>query len=156
MASGTRSPLSARRVAALTISLLVVEPGALVAGVPPSRDEGPDDPPAAPSARRTQPPAAPPPGGPSFGVQVNTDAFGNNIPGDAANEPSIAVDPTAPDRMVIGWRQFNSVTSNFRQAGWGYSHDGGRTWTFPGVTCSQASSGTGRCLKGSRRFAERS
>jgi hypothetical protein len=66
-------------------------------------------------------------------VQVNIDAFGANIPGDAANEPSIAVDPTAPNRLVIGWRQFDTISSNFRQAGWGYSHDGGRTWAFPGV-----------------------
>jgi hypothetical protein len=35
--------------------------------------------------------------------------------------------------MVIGWRQFNSVTSNFRQSGNGYTTDGGTTWTFPGV-----------------------
>ncbi|MHC4100496.1 MAG: sialidase family protein [Planctomycetota bacterium] len=68
-----------------------------------------------------------------FGVQVNVDADGGNILGDAANEPSIAVDPTAPNRIVIGWRQFDTIQSNFRQAGWGYSHDGGRTWTFPGV-----------------------
>jgi hypothetical protein len=67
------------------------------------------------------------------GVQVNVDALGGNIPGDAANEPSIAVDPTAPNRIVIGWRQFDTTKSNFRQAGWAYSHDGGRTWTFPGV-----------------------
>ena len=37
-------------------------------------------------------------------VQVNVDELGNNIPGDAANEPSVAVDPTAPGRIVIGWR----------------------------------------------------
>ena len=35
--------------------------------------------------------------------------------------------------MAIGWRQFNSVASNFRQAGWGYTTNGGATWTFPGV-----------------------
>ncbi len=68
-----------------------------------------------------------------FGNQVNVDALGDNIPGDAANEPSIAVDPTAPNRIVIGWRQFDTILSNFRQAGWAYSHDGGRTWTFPGT-----------------------
>ncbi len=50
--------------------------------------------------------------------QVNVDANGNNIVGDAANEPSITVDPTNPNTMVIGWRQFNSVSSNFRQGGW--------------------------------------
>ena len=66
-------------------------------------------------------------------VQVNVDAFGANIPGDAANEPSIAVDPTNPNNIVIGWRQFDTISSNFRQAGYAYSHDGGRTWTFPGV-----------------------
>src|SRR5450432_338761 len=65
--------------------------------------------------------------------QVNVDANGMNIIGDAANEPSIAVDPTNGNRMVIGWRQFNSVTSNFRQSGWGYTSNGGATWTFPGV-----------------------
>ena len=66
-------------------------------------------------------------------IQVNTDADSLNIPNDAANEPSIAVDPTAPNRMVVGWRQFDNIQSNFRQAGYAYSHDGGRTWTFPGV-----------------------
>ena len=66
-------------------------------------------------------------------VQVNVDAAGLNIPGDAANEPSIAVDPTAPNRLVVGWRQFDTVYSNFREAGFAYSRDGGRSWTFPGV-----------------------
>ena len=66
-------------------------------------------------------------------VQVNVDAHGDNIVGDAANEPSIAVDPTDRGRMVIGWRQFDSVTSDFRQAGYGYTADGGQSWTFPGV-----------------------
>ncbi len=64
-------------------------------------------------------------------VQVNVDENGDNIVGDAANEPSIAVDPNDPSRMVIGWRQFDTVSSNFRQAGVAYSHDGGETWTFP-------------------------
>src|SRR6266702_6497151 len=65
--------------------------------------------------------------------QVNVDANHQNIVGDAANEPSIAVDPTNPTRMTIGWRQFDTYTSNFRQGGWGYTNDGGVTWTFPGV-----------------------
>ncbi len=71
--------------------------------------------------------------GPYVSVQVNVDASGQNIVGDAANEPSIAVNPVNPNNMVIGWRQFNSVASNFRQAGWGYTFDKGTTWTFPGV-----------------------
>jgi hypothetical protein len=65
--------------------------------------------------------------------QVNVDASGNNILGDAANECSISVDPTNGSKMTVAWRQFNSVTSNFRQAGWGYTSDGGTHWTFPGV-----------------------
>ena len=71
--------------------------------------------------------------GPFISYQVNLDANHQNILGDAANEPSIAVDPTNGNKMTIGWRQFNSVQSNFRQAGWGYTADGGTTWTFPGV-----------------------
>lgn len=63
-----------------------------------------------------------------FTSQVNVDANGNNIIGDAANEPSIAVDPTNPDRIVIGWRQFDTVNSNFRQAGNAYSLNGGYDW----------------------------
>ncbi len=66
-------------------------------------------------------------------VQVNVNASGQNITGDAANEPSIAVDSTNGNKITIGWRQFNSVASNFRQAGWSFTSDGGTTWTFPGV-----------------------
>jgi len=65
--------------------------------------------------------------------QVNVDANGHNITGDAANEPSITVDPTNGNKMTIGWRQFNSVASDFRQAGWGFTTNAGVTWTFPGV-----------------------
>ena len=65
--------------------------------------------------------------------QVNVDQNGNNIVGDAANEPSITVDPTNSSRMTIGWRQFNTVSSNFRQGGSGYTTDGGVHWTSPGV-----------------------
>lgn len=66
-------------------------------------------------------------------VQINVDAQGRNIIGDAANEPSIAVDPTDPSRMAVGWRQFDTIASNFRQAGVGFTVDGGMTWTAPGV-----------------------
>lgn len=66
-------------------------------------------------------------------VQVNVDAQGNNIGGDAANEPTIAMVCGNPGRLVIGWRQFDTINSNFREAGRAYSTDGGRTWTFPGV-----------------------
>ncbi len=68
-----------------------------------------------------------------FMTQVNVNETGENILGDAGNEPSIAVDPADLNRMAIGWRQFDNVSSNFRQAGYGYTLDGGETWTFPGV-----------------------
>src|SRR6266404_4263900 len=110
-----------------------------------SQTELPEAPPTLPLEKYDNPPALFPllgkgvsPGmvsqeGPFTSHQVNVDANGMNILGDAANETSIAVDPTNGNRMVIGWRQFNSVTSNFRQSGYGYTTNGGATWTFPGV-----------------------
>jgi hypothetical protein len=71
--------------------------------------------------------------GPYTSYQVNVDANGNNRIGDAANEPSICVDPNNPNRISIGWRQFNSVASNFRQAGFAYTTNGGTRWIAPGV-----------------------
>src|SRR5262249_35553119 len=53
--------------------------------------------------------------------QVNVNSAGQNIVGDAANEPSLCIDPTHPNRIAIGWRQFNNVTNNFRQAGYSFS-----------------------------------
>jgi hypothetical protein len=71
--------------------------------------------------------------GPYTSYQVNVNANGNNIVGDAANEPSICVDPTNRNKMSIGWRQFDHVSSNFRQAGFAHTITGGRTWTSAGV-----------------------
>ena len=71
--------------------------------------------------------------GPYTSYQVNVDATGNNRVGDAANEPSICVDRNNPNRMSIGWRQFNSVASNFREAGFAYTTNGGTRWIAPGV-----------------------
>jgi hypothetical protein len=65
--------------------------------------------------------------------QVNVDANGNNIVGDAANEPSISVNPTDGNKTAIGWRQFDTINSDFRQSGYGYSTDAGLTWHFPGT-----------------------
>jgi outer membrane biosynthesis protein TonB len=65
--------------------------------------------------------------------QVNVNSSGQNIVGDAANEPSICVDPTNSMKMTIAWRQFDDVSSNFRQAGWAYTTNAGTSWTFPGV-----------------------
>ncbi len=58
---------------------------------------------------------------------------GMNIVDDAGNEPSIAFDPNNPNKMAIGWRQFDDINNNFRQAGNGFTTDGGETWTFPEV-----------------------
>ena len=91
-----------------------------------------DNPPAPPRKIETSPRMISPHGA-FISYQVNVDASGNNIVGDAANECTISVDPTNLSRMAIGWRQFDDVTSNFRQAGYGYTTDGGLTWTFPGV-----------------------
>ncbi|MEE4271156.1 MAG: sialidase family protein [Thermoanaerobaculales bacterium] len=85
-------------------------------------------------------------------VQVNVAADDGNIVGDAANEPTLAVDPTAPNRMVAAWRQFDDPDIDLRTAGWATSIDGGRTWAFhgdvePGVWASDpvlAADGDGR------------
>ncbi|GMU80471.1 MAG: hypothetical protein AMXMBFR47_03420 [Planctomycetota bacterium] len=103
---------------------------------PPSRDqqnERPHGPHLKPTNPATSPPATFPRGLPDPGVQVNVNADGLNILGDAANEPSMCRDPLHPNRLAIGWRQFDSQLSDFRQAGYAYSRDGGHTWTFPGV-----------------------
>ena len=109
------------------------EPG--LRGLPP---EVPDDPPGIPAKAIEGARAA---SVVSFGrfthIQVNVSGTGANIPGDAANEPTIAVHPLDHDIMAIGWRQFDTIASNFRQAGFGYTTDGGLTWTAgkiqPGV-----------------------
>jgi len=64
----------------------------------------------------------------SVSYQVNVNSQGLNISSDAANEPSIAVNPQNPNQIAIGWRQFNSTFSSFREAGRAYSEDGGLTW----------------------------
>ncbi|HUQ66345.1 MAG TPA: sialidase family protein, partial [Flavitalea sp.] len=65
--------------------------------------------------------------------QVNVHTLSQlNYMGDAANEPNIAINPENENEIAIGWRQFDNVGSNFRQAGWAYSSNGGQTWTFPG------------------------
>ena len=105
------------------------------AGRPPmAHEEAAHDPyvPVPPAEQRTGPAARVSRNG-YVSVQVNVSATGNNFLGDAANEPSIAVDPTDPRRMAIGWRQFDTVASNFRQAGYAYTTDGGQTWTFCGA-----------------------
>ncbi len=131
-----------RAPGAFVVATVLLNPGIGLAETADGRDEAakavhrevPDDPYVAvpPEARRTAPARRWVRDG-QVSVQVNVDGDGNNVLGDAANEPSIAVDPTDPSRMAIGWRQFDTVNSNFRQAGRGFTTDGGATWTFPGV-----------------------
>jgi hypothetical protein len=121
-------------IAVFTFISLSPAPPAADSAAPPPPLELPDDRPGEP-ARPV--PGAPPSAPVRFGSfaahQVNVGPGGANIPGDAANEPSIAVNPLEPNKMAIGWRQFDTVSSDFRQAGRAFSSDGGRTWTFPGV-----------------------
>lgn len=106
-------------------------------GAPPvTHKEEPNMPPiVAPGPRMTTPPLPPETlrVGPFQSVQVNVDGAGNNIVGDAANEPSIAVHRVNGNQIAIGWRQFDSILSDFRQAGHAYSTNAGSTWTNPGV-----------------------
>lgn len=64
--------------------------------------------------------------------QVNVDATGQNIVGDAANEPSMVINPHDHNDIAVGWRQFDSVNSSFRQGGFAASLNGGRTWSPEG------------------------
>lgn len=58
-------------------------------------------------------------------IKLNTDATF-----ELQNEEQVAVDPTNPDNLVAVWRDFRL---GFRQCGWGYTHDGGVTWTEGGL-----------------------
>ncbi|HVQ34878.1 MAG TPA: sialidase family protein [Candidatus Bathyarchaeia archaeon] len=122
-----------KRLARLSSIVLVLLATAAAKELEP---EVPDQPPAK-SAARDNPLARSAPKvlvrGAYVSVQVNVDGSGSNIVGDAANEPSIAVNPLNPSNLVIAWRQFDSIASNFRQAGWAYTFDKGQHWTFPGV-----------------------
>lgn len=58
-------------------------------------------------------------------LKLNTDATTQ-----LQNEEQVAVDPTNPNNLVAVWRDFRL---GFRQVGWGYSHDGGTSWTEGGL-----------------------
>ncbi|PYJ64966.1 MAG: hypothetical protein DME76_19020, partial [Verrucomicrobia bacterium] len=71
--------------------------------------EKPGMPPALPGTYRLESsPRMISPYGVFISYQVNVDSNGNNIVGDAANEPSISVDPTDGSKIAIGWRQFDT------------------------------------------------
>ncbi|NOG53457.1 MAG: hypothetical protein HND57_03885 [Planctomycetes bacterium] len=75
----------------------------------------------------------------SNGIQINTDADGYNILNDAANEPSFAISPIDPDVIVVGWRQFNTISSDVRYAGCAIPMTAG----VPGRTARRLSSPRG-------------
>ena len=138
--SSGSAPGALARAAALFLALACVgtssraatplHPAVVSQGVVFLPPERPDDPPGVPAKA---PAGAPKAAAVTFGrfthIQVNVNGSGADIPGDAANEPSIAIDPNDHDRMAIGWRQFNTISSSFRHAGYGYTTDGGLTWT---------------------------
>jgi hypothetical protein len=61
--------------------------------------------------------------------QVNVDVNGQNIADDKTNETTIAINPLEPDNIVIAWRQFAPFEFSIKQGGYGYSFDGGQSWT---------------------------
>jgi hypothetical protein len=95
--------------------------------------ESPSDPPAPGALSRATTPAPAIRRGAFESVQVNVDAAGLNVVGDAANEPTIAVSRLDRRKIAVGWRQFDSIASNFRQAGLNVSFAGGRSWGAMGV-----------------------
>jgi len=46
------------------------------------------------------------------------------------NEEQVAVNPKDPDNLVAVWRDFRL---GYRRVGWGYTFDGGQTWTEGGL-----------------------
>lgn len=46
------------------------------------------------------------------------------------NEEQVVINPTNPNNLVAAWRDFRL---GYRQVGWGYTFDGGETWTNPGL-----------------------
>jgi hypothetical protein len=126
--------LCLREVAAETVTGQPL-PSNAIPGLYTPPPERPSDAPAPPEvlSGRTSSAGGPVIFGEHTSIQVNVDGLGNNIVGDAANEPSMAINPLNPKQIGIGWRQFDSVTSNFREGGYGFSTNGGQSWTFGGV-----------------------
>ncbi len=58
-------------------------------------------------------------------TRINTDTTAQ-----LQNEQQVVVNPTNPLNLVSVWRDFRL---GYRQVGYGYSMDGGRTWTNPGL-----------------------
>jgi hypothetical protein len=114
----------------LVLMLSIFQSGVFANPPPPAEEDNGSDPPLAGSGAYSPQTIISAPFGTSF--QVNVGPTGQNIVGDAANEPSICIDPNDLNRIAIGWRQFDTTNSNFRQSGVAYSTNGGLSWTFPG------------------------
>lgn len=65
-------------------------------------------------------------------VQVNVDQFGQNIPGDLGNEPTIALNPINSSNMVVGWR-LRSPASTLISAGSAFTLNQGSTWQVSSI-----------------------
>src|SRR5205085_1684464 len=130
------------KVLTITLCLLVLGQVAFAQSKPPRRpvprmeEERSSDPPAALVWRLGSSPRTISTFNNFTSYQVNVDGNHNNIVGDAANEPSLTVNPLDHSRMSIGWRQFNNVSSNFRQGGFAYTTTGGTLWSFQGALTS--------------------
>src|SRR5262249_15221559 len=128
-----RNSPSSRVIFAVLVVLVALSAteSRLVADPPPAPEEdSPPDPPLAGSGQHSPKTVISAPFGTSF--QVNVGPTGQNIVGDAANEPSICIAPNNLNRIAIGWRQFDTTNSNFRQSGVAYSTNSGLSWTSPG------------------------
>jgi Immunoglobulin I-set domain len=119
-----------RALGVLVLALSTIQPDLLAERPPPPEEDTPSDSPLPGLGLYSASTVISAPFGTSF--QVNVSAAGQNIAGDAANEPSICIDPNNLNRIAIGWRQFDNTNSNFRQSGVAFSTNGGLSWTFPG------------------------
>ncbi len=81
------------------------------------------------------------PYGAFISYQVNVDANGNNIVGDAANECTISVDPTNTSKMAIGWRMKQERSSTLAcSRHFVKTCTGQRTVANPGQSCKPTAS----------------
>jgi hypothetical protein len=67
------------------------------------------------------------------------------------NEPVVVIDPTDPDTVVAGWNDYCQVDLGAQWQGFGYSRDGGETWTnsfVPGYPADTSAEGMASPLFG--------
>ncbi len=64
------------------------------------------------------------------GAQWTNWRLNDDTTNELQNEQQVVVSPTNPANLVAAWRDFRL---GYRQVGWAYTHDGGATWTNPGL-----------------------